>query len=512
MFNERSRKQNIINTAIISGLSNIINVLLQFIYRTVFIFFLSKEYLGIEGLFTNIIQVLSLTEMGIGTVISYRLYSPIKMKDTRAIAALMNFYKKVYRSIAIIVGIIGTVLIPFLPYLIKDTSEVPSDINITFVYVLFLIQSISSYFFAYRQTLLAADQKYDKLSKYLLVSNVIKVCAQIIILAISHDYVSSLIVSIIINVISNVIIGIAVKRQYEEVFLYKDTISKEEKNTIIADTKSMMCHKVGGVILGSTDNLILSAFVGIGQLGIYSNYSLITGSVQKMMGQILGNFTSSIGNAHVSSDSEQKYDMYYKLLFLNLWIASVVTGCLFIVIKPFIIWWQGADMVFDIATTVVICICFHYNIARIINMTYINGCGLFNKDVIRPIIQSAINLVVSIVLVKLIGIPGVFIGTIISNVCTVFVREPFLLYKYEFKRSVIEYWKLFIGIFVNMLAVNSILYLLFSNWKTTFINILAEGGIAFIANNLILVFFYRKNQAYLYYKTIVIKKLRRNES
>lgn len=509
MFNTRSRKRNIIRTSLVSGASNVLNILLQFIYRTIFIMILSREYLGIEGLFSNILQVLSLSDLGISTVITYRLYEPIKNKDTEKISALMFFYKKIYRRIAVFIFVVGICMLPFLGYLIKDPSEIPEDINIKFVYLLFLMQSVSSYFFAYRQTILSADQKYDKLSILLFLGNILKCIIQTLTLILTGSYTITLMAAILENILFNGGLAWFIGKEYWKIFHSKNNISSEEKQRIYLDTKAMMCHKIGGTILGSTDNIILSTFIGLGMLGKYSNYSLITGTLQKMMGQLLGNFSSSIGNAHVSEDKEYKYKMYEKLLFLNFWIANVFSAGLYSVIDPFISWWQEDDMTLDKLTTLVICLCFHYNISRLINTTFINGCGLFNRDKARPLIQAFINLFVSIYLVKRLGIAGVFVGTLISDVLTVWWREPYLLYRYVFRISFVSYWKNYAVFLLTLLIACTGTELLFYRVEVTFAMSLIKGLTAVFVVNVLQVVFGFRNDSFRYYISLLSKQFKR---
>lgn len=452
MFNRSGRKKNIIRISIVSGMTSGLGVVIQFLYRTFFLYVLTKEYLGIEGMFSNVIQVLSLAELGIGVVISYKLYEPIANKNTYQIAGMMRFYKKVYRVIAGIVILAGILMIPFLPALIKDASEIPEDVNLYIVYCLFLFQAVSSYFFTYKQTLLVADQKGDIVAVYNFASVMIKCIVQIVVLSLTKNYQLMLLISILLGVFMNYLFSLYITAQYREAFRIKAIIDEQTKRGIFADTKAMLCHKIGGTILGSTDNLVLSACVGLGQLGIYANYSLIIQGVTKIFSQALGNFTASLGNAFVLEERESNYSLYLKCLKINFWMTNISTVCIYILINPFITIWQGKNMLLSDITVISIAICYFINTVRLINISFTNACGLFNRDVIRPLFEVVINLVTSVLMAQKYGVVGVFAGTILSHICTTFWREPYLLYKYAFHKNLVNYWVEYIKNFILVLA------------------------------------------------------------
>lgn len=441
MFNQQSRTQNVLKASFVGTTCNLVNIILGFIYRTIFIRILSSSYLGINGLFGNILQILSFADLGISTAIVYRFYEPISQNDVHKVGQLMNFFKSVYRIIASAILVAGMSLLPFLNFFIKDTSELPLDVNLQLIYILFLLQTLSSYLFVYKQTILSADQKQYITSFIQTIITLMRYILQVSILLLTRNYTWTLAASIILNLTSNIAFSEWIGYKYRDVFSVKESISKVEKQQILDDTKATLCHKIGGTVLNSTDNIILSKCVGIVATGLYSNYSMILSSLSGVLNQVFGSFTSSLGNAHIKQNAEQKYMSYRRLLFANLWITSICTVCLYNLLNDFIIVWVGTDMLLDELTVTVLCIQFFMETARIISLSYTNGCGLFVRDKIRPLIEAAINLVVSVVMANLLGVAGVFIGTIASHCCTVFWREPYLLYKYEFKKSIKEYWE-----------------------------------------------------------------------
>lgn len=513
MFNQHSRTENVAKTSLVGTICKFINIILGFVYRTFFIHILSASYLGINGLFSNILQILSFADLGISSVIVFRFYEPISRNDSYKIGQLMNFFKSVYRIIALIIFIAGMSLLPFLKFFIRDTSELPPDINLQLIYLLFLFQTISSYLFVYKQTILNADQRQYISNLVETVTTLVRYILQLCILLLTKSYTLTLGINILLNLLSNIIFSEWVSHKYKSVFDVKENISSIEKRQILNDTKATLCHKIGSTVLNSTDNIVLSKWVGLISTGIYSNYSMVISSLSGILAQLLGSFTSSLGSEHVEHDEKQRYTNYRRLLFANFWVTSVCTVCLFNLLNDFIVVWIGSEMLLDELTLVVLCIQFFVENARIISMSYTNGCGLFVCDKIRPVIEASINIVVSIILAKMMGIAGVFIGTIVSHICTVFWREPYLLYKYEFKRGMKEYW-IYYGIailitFVMSLLIKEIMTRL-SIFSVTSIYTWGFKALSiFILCNLILIIILHRNANFLFYYNLLKEKIKK---
>lgn len=444
LFNQQSRGKNIVKASLISALCNVVNILMGFGYRAIFLYLLSVAYLGVNGLFSNILNLLSLAELGITSAITFHFYKPISENDIKKVGELMAFFKKVYRVIACVIALLGACIIPFIPLLIKDNSEVPNDINIYIVYVLFLMQTVSTYMYSYKQTLLTADQKQYTFSLLHMLINVCRYMMQILSLFVWKNYTLTLLIGIITTIILNYIISVWVTERYRPVFEISTRLSRVEIREIYNETKATLLHKVGGTILTSTDNIILTKFIGIVITGIYSNYSMILSNLSNLFMQLFGSFTSSLGNAHVELNAKERFLLYRRLLFLNFWMAGFVTTCLYMLLNDFIALWVGNGLCLDSFTVCVLCIQFYLEMVRIVSTSYTTACGLFVKDKARPIIEAFLNLVVSILAVQKIGIAGIFIGTIVSHILTVVWREPLLLYKYEFRVGILQYWIIYV--------------------------------------------------------------------
>ena len=448
VFNHDSRKKNILRSSLFGAVSYILTMALGLGYRVFFLRILTVEYLGINGLFSNILSLLGLAELGIADAIIYRLYEPLSTEDTHRVGELMTFFRKTYCLIAAVIFSLGCAVCPFLKGLIRDSGEIPGDTNIYVVYLLLLIQTSSTYLFAYKLSLLNADQKKYQTTAISAINTLVRYTCQILVLQITKSYTVTLASGIIVTITVNWLAGKWVEKKYPHVFNVRSDLSTNEKKDIRKDTAAALLHKIGGTIVTSTDNILLSKFIGLAITGIYSNYALIISGVSGMIGSVLGSLAPSLGNAHVTLDNAARYRIFRRAFFLNLWIAGLCGCCLYNLINDFIVLWLNKNLFLDPLTVFFLCLLFYLESVRSVNISYTMSCGLFTKDRIRPVIESALNIMISIVGLKTIGTAGIFLGTILSNLCTVFWREPYLLYKYAFQQKLRNYWWIY---FLNMI-------------------------------------------------------------
>lgn len=506
-FNEDSRQKNAMLASASAILEQLISVASVFIYRTIFLSVLSKEYLGIEGLFTNILQLFSLAELGIGTTILYRMYKPFSEKNVDSISAHVRFYKNVYHGIALITALVGACLFPFIESIV-DASDVPSDVNLKLVYVLFVLQSVASYLFVYKQSLIQANQRSYMVSIFTTTVTVVNVIVKVVVLMLTRKYELVLMASIASTILINWAFSIWITREYKEIFQNQTKLSKEEQLDIVKDTGGLMCHKIGFIVLTSTDNIVLSKMVSLAAVGIYTNYATITAAVSMLLTKMLNSFTPTIGNFIVNFEKEAIEDLYKKLLFVNFWFTSFCTVCLYVLLNPFIEVWLDDTFLLDGFTVMVVCAQFYIKSSQTMNEAFINAAGLFTKDKIRPLIESILNLVISIVLAKEIGIAGVFIGTCISSLLTCFWRQPYLLYKHVFKSR------------PTYLVVNQLIWVVLTcimcwgvqricaQLPITILGFIARLLICGLGVNLLYFVLWHRNAAFKYFLGIVLEKFK----
>lgn len=508
MFNKSERTQNVLKSTVAGEIYSVVNLILGFAYRSIFLHFLTVEYLGINGLFTQLLHLLGMADLGITNAIVFRFYRPIREDNYIQVGRLMNFFKRVYRIIFCVIMGVGLSMLPFIKILIKDSAEIPTDVNIYVAFLLYLFQTASSYMFAYRQTLLVADQRKYIVTGAQTVITIVRYTLQIVTLAITRDYILTLVANIITNVGGNYLISLYAVRKYKAVFAVTEKITTTETKEIMKDTTACLSHKIGSVVLRSTDAIVLSKFEGLMAVGLYSNYSLIITNLQTLINQMLSNTTASLGNVHVSMDEEGRYRVYKNLNFVNLWIVASITICLYTLVDPFITLWVGQEMLMDEFTVILLCAQFYLELSRQTNLSFTSASGLFVKDVIRPYIEAGLNLVTSIIAVQYLGIAGVFVGTIVSCLLTVTWREPYLLFKYEFKRSMVSYWAQFISFALLTVAICAVTRTITRGIIASFISWILCGVIVFAATQLffILLFWKREERKYLFNLVFKISK------
>lgn len=513
-MNSTRTKNSIINS-IVSVIMQVLMILISFIGRTFFIKILGAEYLGINGLFTNILSILSFAELGVGTAIIYSLYKPIASNDEKKISAYVNLYKKAYRAIGFIILAVGLIIIPALPLVIKDFNQY-SNININLIYILFLLNSSMTYFYSYKRSLIVANQKkyIDSINR--VVCLILLNGTQIIILYTTHNYILYLIIQILFSIIENISITTIANKMYPYLNLYKkERITQHEKKNIVQNVKALIMHKVGSTVVSNTSSILMSAFIGLSTVGIYSNYSMIITAIQTIINQMFTSITSSVGNLNTEDNVEKSHNVFWRIEFINFWLTSMISVMLLTILNDFIKLWVGKEYLLDFQILVVIVINFFLYEMRQTLFIYKNTYAIFKNDRYVPLIEACINLVASIVLVKIMGITGIFLGTIISTLCTCFWTEPYFLYKVKFKKGLGNYFKKYFK-YVVITIITALITVFMSNFINVenIYNFIIKVIFSFIITNLILVIFLFKTKEFKYYIELIenfIQRLKNKE-
>lgn len=512
-MNTDSRTKNSIRNSSVSIITQVLTIIMDFFVKTIFIYILGRVYLGINGLFSNIITLLSLADLGIGVAIPYSLYKPLADKDTKKIQVLMKFYRKVYNIIGTIVLIIGLSLTPFLSYIIKDMPDIK---GIYLIYDLFVIHSALTYFFIYKKFLIDSDQKGYITANITFISSLLLNITRVILLILTHNFIIYLFCSIVFVLIQNIWISKKADKMYPFIKDKTDeVISKEDKDEITTNVKALLIYKIGTVVTLGTDNIVISKFLGLDWVGIYSNYILITNSLNNVLNQLFNSITSSIGNL-VATNNERSKKIYEKLSFFNFYIYSLFSILLFILINPFIDIWLNKSYVLNTLVAALLATNFYLTGMGAVTNSFRSAYGLFYKARFRPIVMVIINIVVSILLVKPLGIAGVLIGTIASRVLTVAWLDPYVIYKYGFKGNVFEYYRTYIYYLIIFLVSGYGLFTLSTLFNTSnfFIWILTAIITFILYNLIIIILFYRTDEFKYFYLKIskIFKKLIRKEA
>ncbi|OAS17207.1 lipopolysaccharide biosynthesis protein [Paenibacillus oryzisoli] len=429
-------RSSIINISV--GLGNqLIITFLSFFSRTVFIQTLGIDYLGVNGLFTNILAMLSLAEAGIGSSIIYNLYKPVAENDKEKMLMLMKLYKKAYLVIALIVFVLGLSIMPFLNYFVKDTNVA----HIHLIYFVFLMNTVTPYFFQYKSSFLNVSQKGYIVTGMFSISSIVSTSLKIVILYMTQNYVVYLIIDSMITLINSFILSLIVDRLYP--FL-KEKITKQidqlTKSNLVKNIKAIILQNVGTYFIFGTDNIIISYYVSVAAVGLYSNYFMLIDICRTFINQIFNNIYHSIGNLVAKESKEKIYRVYRVTMFLNFWLYSLFAIVLFIMIEPFISLWIGPKFLMDKLVLIVLVVTFYERGMRNSISTVKTTAGIFHEDRFVPLCQAGVNLVFSIILVQYIGIAGVFIGTLISAMVVPFWTTPYFVYKKVFHKSIFRYF------------------------------------------------------------------------
>lgn len=400
--------------------------IMTFMVRTVFIRYLDAAYLGINGVLLNIINILSLSELGFTTALSVSLYKPLKENDNELIASILKFFNKVYFVVVLIILFIGSGIIPFLPQLINTDLK----LNLYVVFVLYILSSIVTYFAASYSTLIMAAQKGYLLSGVKIVRAVILSVLQLAALIVFESFYFYTISMIIANMIEAFGYYYIYTKKFTEIAKIKaQKLSDTVKKDIYRKSKASLFHKFGGVVLTSTDNLIISYFISVSVVGYYSNYTLIIGILNTFLTLISNSLSSFVGEAGTQKDKSDITDIYWKINYFNCMGTVFCCICLLCLCNPFIEIWAGAEYVLPEKFLLVLSVQFYINGIRRTTQLFNMTLGLYEKYQFFPFIEAAMNLLISIVLVKYIGITGVLLGTIISVICVTFWKERQVLHR-----------------------------------------------------------------------------------
>lgn len=442
----KSRTEYSAKNTTVAMLARVVAILLGFCTRVVFTHTLSEAYVGINGLFTDILNVLALSELGIGTAITYALYKPIAEQNIERQKSLMQLYKQFYRIVAVIVLAAGLLVIPFMDMLIKNQADVE---NVTFLYLLYLANSVISYLLIYKRTLIDAYQlSYIGVvyqTVFLIVQNVV----QMLVLVTTKNFTLFLSILILCTLLNNLCISRKADQLYP--FLKEKQVQplpKEEKQGIYQNIRAMLMHKIGTVVVNNTDNLLLSSLVGIVSVGMYSNYYLVIGSVRQVLNQAFQGITASVGNLGVEESRERVKRIFEAAFFIGQWMFGFAAICLFELLAPFVDISFGSQYVFGAEITFVLCLNFYFTGMRQATLVFRDSLGLFWYDRYKSLVEAVINLVVSIILGYRFGTIGIFIGTLCSTVTTSLWVEPYMLYKYRLQAKVQGYFLKYGGYFL----------------------------------------------------------------
>lgn len=480
-----NRTKNTIQGTFWGVINKVVALVFPFIVRTIIIKELGAEYSGINSLFTSLLQVLSLAELGFGSAMVYEMYKPIVENDKKTICALLKYYYKIYTVIGVVIAFCGIVITPLLPKMIS--GSIPADVNLYVLYYLYLLNTVISYFcFAYRASLLSAYQREADNAKIQMLSNSIMYILQIMVLLTAENYYFYILLLPIFTLIYNFLRYKYVKICYPDIKCDGEISLKQQKN-IKKNISALFLHKIGGVTVNTIDNIVISAFLGLVILSNYNNYYYLISAITGIIMIIFNSMTAGLGNGLLISSLEKNKQDFYSIFFINGYIVCVCTVCFFSVFQDFITIWIGKQYLFGNFTKNLFCIYFNIHCIRRTIIMYRDAAGMWEDNKWQPIVSAAINLTLNISLVQFVGVNGILISTIVSMLLIDIPWETITLLKKLFNDNINNYVKwlvLFsiVSIFSCILEQTLVSYI---DEQNIFIKMLIEGTLAIVISNIV---------------------------
>ena len=457
-MSEGSRVNKSLKNTVFGMVGIICSLIVSFATKSVFVRLLGAEYNGVNGLFTNILQVLNLAELGFATSIAYALYKPLKAGDERTTAALMSYFAKIYRIIAIVVAVAGCCCIPFLQYLIaEDISELSFTINqLRGYFAMFLANTVCSYLLAYKRTIITADQNNYLVTNVDNTFNILLNIVQIILLLIYKNFYAYLATMIAKTVINNLVLHIIASKKYPYLHTYrKEKLSKIEKSAIFKNVQAAFLHRIGGVIIFSTTSIVISAFVSLVDAGKYSNYILIVNNVNAFINIVFTSITASIGNLCVDESEERQYDIFKKIRYLAFFAAVFSYVCYIILFNPFIEIWVGGDMVMSMWVVFAISLNAMVGYLRKAVNAFKDAKGMFRNDWYKPLLEAGVGIGLAIVLSYVWGTFGVIIGYTLATILIAVPVENYVLFRQGLHKPFLNQLLILVGVTAFAFAVGA---------------------------------------------------------
>ena len=503
------RIQHTIKNIVFGYIGNLSSTVLGFILRTVFIMKLDETLLGVNGLYTGVLSMLSMAELGIGTALNFSLYAPVAQKNYDKIKSYMQFYKKAYRVIGLIVAVLGIALVPFLKYFIKSPGDYGIQ-ELTIYYLIFLFNTVSTYFVSYKYSLVNAEQKNYIQTNILTVTKLATTILQLIVLVATSNFLLYLLTAATVELVQKIWANNYLNKRYPYL-LDKDVIplGKEETKEIWDKTKALLCLKIGDIARLQTDSIIISSFIEVAIVGIVDNYNMVINAIQNFVLVIFNSAISSFGNLIATESKQKQYELFKVYRFVANWIYGLSAIGFYVLLTPLIVdLWLGEKWLLGANIVALIVIDYYFKGDRVVMMNFRTAAGVFEQDKFLPLIQGGVNLVISIVLVQKIGLIGVYIGTVISGLIANVSRPP-IVYRVCFDRKSKEY---FIDTAKYMLVMAAILAVVLPVSgvllkEVTLISFVLTGVMIVVVYNVIFLLAFCKTGEFRYMYDMVMRRV-----
>lgn len=443
--------------------NQIVIILLSFISRSVFIWGFGSDFLGINGLFNDILSLLSMADLGFNTAMVYSFYKPLANNDRKKMAALTTFYKKVYTTIAVVITVVGVSIIPFLPELVKLNQEIP---HLTIYYLISLFGVVVTYLCVYRTSILSADQNGFMITRITIITNICKTLIMTISIILFRNYTIYLLIGAFGGLLNNIIASAIASRQYPFI---KEKIELEEKDKkeIVRNLKSVFIYKVSSVLLNASDNILISTIINTTMVGLYSNYLMLQTKITALFTVFFGATTASVANLIVTEGKEKRYEIFECEQVISFSFCGVIVPCYTLLVNEFVRLWIGDSYVLD---TVVVCaIALNMYLTCVLQplWSYREATGLYQKTKWVMFICAIENIILSIIMGKLIGVAGIIFASAIARITTYIWYEPVLLFRTSFGKSSLIFFKQLI---INAIYISGEIIILSLVFSKIYIN------------------------------------------
>ena len=499
-------KKTLINTSF-SVASEMLTIVLSFILRTAFIKILGNQYTGVSSVFTTVLTMLSLSELGFATAIATALYKPLREKNQELIQQLMDFYRTAYRLVALFIFVVGICLIPFLKYIIKDVPDIKE--NIAVIYFFYIVKTAVSYLMIYKTTLLRADQKLFVVKKLEMICQITRYVVEITVLVIFKQYMTYLIIEIAATILQNYIITKRAEKEYPYAFEKPaEKLPRERVISLLKDVKGLSMYKLSATIGNSVDTMLISGIINTSTVAIVGNYTHLKNHVQKILMQFFSAVIPSVGNLASEDNKKKQLLVFNRLFYISFFMVNFFSVSLFVLSKPFINVWLGEKYILDQHISFVISFDFFLFILLQAIATFRTANGLFVQGQYRPLFTAIINIIFSVILIRKFGVFGTILATIIARLLTQWY-DPYLLYKYifnePFRHFYFKYW-IYIALFVSgALITNYIAETIVMN--NMVINLIVDALLCVLIPNCWVLLWTYKTKEFLYVKGMFSKVL-----
>lgn len=485
-----------------------IRALLLFVVRIVFVKTLGKIYLGVDSLFTNILTVLSIADLGISTAINYCLYKPLSEKNYKRVSTLMTFYKKVYNILGVCVLIAGLLIVPFLKLIIREPV---SDLYL--IYLIYLFTTVITYFISYKDALLTADQNYYKSSIIIGASFILMYILRIAFLYIIPSFIVFALIQLVMIIIQRVLVNIYISKEYNYIdFHSNDKLSKEEEKEIFFNVKSLFINKVGGFLVNGTDNIIISSLknLGVGVVGVYTNYYSITGMLDTILTKAISSITSSFGDLAVNEDRKVQENVLNMIQFASFFIFGLISVGFMFLLSLLIKMCFGSKFELGYYTVMIISLNFYLiGVIRPLDMVK-EATGYYKQDRYANLIQAAINILLSIILGKIYGLFGVVLATLLSTLLVPLWNRPYITYKYVFNKKPFMFLLKQAVYFLTTVLAYVIIFYVIKNivFNNNIILFIVKGLIITVLYFIIISIIYGRTKEYKFFIEKILKIMR----